>query len=207
MSDRAPLIHAPHAEAAALMVGLLNSIVVDFAARSSVGGTDLSYFIIKQLPITPPDECFQPSRLPGLTYAELIVPRVLELTYTAWDLEPFARDLGYDGPPFAWDEARRHRRKCELDAIVALLYRLDQLLSERLIDPGRLIGDLSFRSAAGWRSRVRGAAAALRWTWPRWTPIPTRPRAPRRPARVSSRAHQVIFPRSQRGSIAVSSGR
>ena len=27
-------------------------------------------------------------------------PRVLELTYTAIDLAPFARDLGYTGPPF-----------------------------------------------------------------------------------------------------------
>ena len=38
-------------------------------------------------------------------------------------------------------------------------YRLDQLLSQRLIDPRRLIGDLSFRRAGGWRSR---AAATLR---------------------------------------------
>ena len=35
------------------------------------------------------------------------LPRVLELTYTAWDLEPFARDVGYDGPPFRWDPTPR----------------------------------------------------------------------------------------------------
>jgi hypothetical protein len=33
-------------------------------------------------------------------------------------------------------------------------YRLDQLFSDRLIDPRRLIGDLSFRRAAGWRDRL-----------------------------------------------------
>lgn len=32
--------------------------------------------------------------------------------------------------------------------------RLDQLLGEQLIDPRRLIGDLSFRGAAGWRARI-----------------------------------------------------
>lgn len=54
------------------------------------------------------------------------MPRVLELTYTAWDLQPFAQDLGYDGAPFDWDEERRHRLKCELDAIYAQLYQLDR---------------------------------------------------------------------------------
>jgi hypothetical protein len=56
----------------------------------------------------------------------LIVPRVLELTYTAWDLEPFARDCGYDGPPYRWDEERRARLRAELDGIYAHLYGLSR---------------------------------------------------------------------------------
>jgi hypothetical protein len=51
-----------------------------------------------------------------------LLPRVLELTYTAWDLEPFARDYGYDGPPFRWDEERRFLIRCELDAVFFHLY-------------------------------------------------------------------------------------
>ena len=32
----------------------------------------------------------------------------LRLTYTAHDMvKPFARDLGYDGPPFIWVEEQR----------------------------------------------------------------------------------------------------
>ena len=27
------------------------------------------------------------------------------MTYTAWDLQPFVQDCGYDGPPFRWDKA------------------------------------------------------------------------------------------------------
>jgi hypothetical protein len=46
----------------------------------------------------------------------------LELTYTAWDLEPFAQDRGYDGPPFCWDEARRFQLRAELDAAFFHLY-------------------------------------------------------------------------------------
>jgi hypothetical protein len=51
-----------------------------------------------------------------------LLPRVLELTYTAWDLEPFARDCGYDGPPFRWNEERRFLLRCELDAAYFCLY-------------------------------------------------------------------------------------
>jgi hypothetical protein len=51
-----------------------------------------------------------------------ILPRVLELTYTAWDLAPFARDVGHDGPPFLWDPARRFQLRCELDAAFFHLY-------------------------------------------------------------------------------------
>jgi hypothetical protein len=50
------------------------------------------------------------------------LPRILELTYTAWDLAPFANDCGYDGPPFRWDEERRFLLRCELDAAFFHLY-------------------------------------------------------------------------------------
>ena len=50
----------------------------------------------------------------------------MELTYTAWDLQSFAEDLGYEGDPFPWNEERRHRLKCELDAIYAHMYHLDR---------------------------------------------------------------------------------
>jgi hypothetical protein len=47
---------------------------------------------------------------------------VLELTYTAWDLEAFARDLGYHGPPFRYDPERRAQLRAELDACFFHLY-------------------------------------------------------------------------------------
>jgi len=46
----------------------------------------------------------------------------LELTYTAWDLQDFARDCEWPGPPFRWDEARRFLLRCELDAAFFHLY-------------------------------------------------------------------------------------
>jgi hypothetical protein len=48
--------------------------------------------------------------------------RVLELTYTAWDLAPFAQDCGWSGTPFRWDDERRFLLRCELDAAFFHLY-------------------------------------------------------------------------------------
>ena len=47
---------------------------------------------------------------------------MLALTYTANDMEPFARDMGYAGKPFKWDEADRARRRARLDALYFMLY-------------------------------------------------------------------------------------
>ena len=41
---------------------------------------------------------------------------------TSWDLEPFARDCSYTGPPYGWDEERRFQLRCELDAAFFRLY-------------------------------------------------------------------------------------
>src|SRR5690606_17427137 len=78
----------------------LNSFAFDFVTRRKVGGTDINHFIIHQLPVIPPHTYTQ-------ELLDFIVPRVLELSYTAWDLQPFAQDVGYDGAPFVWDEERR----------------------------------------------------------------------------------------------------
>ena len=58
--------------------------------------------------------------------ADWLKPRVLELTYTAWDLAGFAADLGYHGPPFRWDPERRELIRAELDAAFFHLYGLDR---------------------------------------------------------------------------------
>ena len=127
VGNSAPVISYEHSSAiaSALVLANLNSLPLDWAARLSVGGVNMNFFIVKQLPVLPP-EAYLESTPAGLTWAESIVPRVLELTYTAWDLQSFAQDLGYEGEPFSWNEERRHRLKCELDAIYAHMYHLDR---------------------------------------------------------------------------------
>ena len=121
------------AVASALVLANMNSLPFDWATRLSVGGTHMSFFILKQLPVLPPEPYIKTSSC-GHPWVQLIVPRVLELTYTSEDLEGFANDLGFAGPPFPWIEERRHRLQCELDAIFTHMYGLDRSDLEWILD-------------------------------------------------------------------------
>lgn len=103
---------------------LLNSLPFDFVCRQKVQGQHLNLFILEQI-AAPHPEVF------GLavgkrTLGEQVLDRVLRLTYTAHDLEPFARDLGYSGPPFTWDEGERSHLLAQLDAMAFRLYGLGE---------------------------------------------------------------------------------
>ena len=103
------------ARPAAVLLGSLNSFVFDFVARQKISGASLPYFTMKQTAVLPPD---------AFSDAEFafMMPRVLELLYTGEDLRDFARDCGWNGPPFRWDEDRRFLLRCELDAAFVHLY-------------------------------------------------------------------------------------
>ena len=136
VGNSAPVIDYDRARAiaSALVLANMNSLPLDWAARFSVGGVNMNFFIVKQLPVLPP-EAYLEDTVSGLKYVELVVPRVLELTYTAHDLKGFAVDLGYQGPPFPWDDDRRHCLQCELDAIFSQMYCLDRADVEWILDP------------------------------------------------------------------------
>ena len=112
----------------------LNSLVFDFIARQKIGGTHLAFYVLKQLPIIPPE-----------TYTsediEYISSRILELVYTAWDMQPFAKDMGYDGEPFVWNEQRRAILRAELDAKYAKLYGLTRDELRYILDPADIYGE------------------------------------------------------------------
>jgi len=106
------------------LVSILSSFICDFAARFKVGGTHLNFFIAEQIPVPPPslleEQCYWNNNY--LTNNNWLLSRILEITYTAWDLEDFAKDYGYSGPPFRWDKERRFMLRCELDAAFFHLY-------------------------------------------------------------------------------------
>ncbi|MBN1461583.1 MAG: hypothetical protein JXA57_18795, partial [Armatimonadetes bacterium] len=117
----------PDPRTAAMIVANLDSFVLDYAARQKVGGTHLKYHVFKQLPVLPPERYAEPCPWDAsLSLRDWLLPRVLELVYTAHDLEPFARDCGYSGAPFRWDPDRRFALRCELDAAFFHLYGMSR---------------------------------------------------------------------------------
>jgi hypothetical protein len=116
----------------ACLLANVNSFVLDYAARQKVGGQHLNFFIVEQLPVLPPER--YEADWHGARLVDFITQRVLELCYTAHDLKGFAEDLGYDGPPFAWDEERRLHLRCQLDALFFLLYGLDREEAADILD-------------------------------------------------------------------------
>ena len=84
----------------------------------------MNWFIVEQLPVIAPDGYDR--TFGARTARDLVRDHVLRLTYTARDLAPFARDLGYEGKPFIWDEEERCHLRARLDALYFHLYGLDR---------------------------------------------------------------------------------
>ena len=89
--------------------------------------------MFKQLPAIAPSAYTD-------TDLTFIVPRILELIYTSHSMAPFARDLGYEGKPFAWDEDRRATLRAELDAFYARAYGLSRDELRYILDPADVNG-------------------------------------------------------------------
>jgi hypothetical protein len=121
-------------ELAPALLANINSLVIDFVARQKVSGAHLKYFHIRQLPILAPDSYTNADRA-------FIVPRVLDLTYTAHDMQPWAKFLGFDGAPFAFNEPHRAQLRAELDAYYARLYALTRDELRYILDPADVMGE------------------------------------------------------------------
>jgi hypothetical protein len=110
-----------------LLAANMNSFVLDYCARQKIGGMHLRLFTVKQLPVVPPQWfCGRQTGFLAGGGTAWVTRRVLELSYTAWDLQAFAVDLGYEGPPFVWDEERRTFLRTELDACFFHLYGIER---------------------------------------------------------------------------------
>ena len=107
-----------------LLAGCLNSMAFDFVARQKVQGQHLNWFVVEQLPVIAKDDYCR--RFGDTPARDLVRDHVLRLTYTANDMAPLARDLGYDGPPFRWDPEQRRHLRARLDALYFHLYGLSR---------------------------------------------------------------------------------
>jgi len=133
-----PLLGFPKDGSLSLFTELANSLPFDFISRQKVQGQNLNWFIIEQLPVIPASGYVQ--AIGDTTAGAVVRDHVLRLSYTAHDLAPFAREVGWvyepgdllpDGsparpgevrPPFPWNEAERRLLRARLDALYFILY-------------------------------------------------------------------------------------
>ena len=102
------------------LVANMNAFVFDYVAHQKLQGTNLSLYILEQLPVIARED--YENQFGGKTAREIVQDHVLRLTYTSHDMEPFARGLGYNGSPFKWDPGKRRHLRARLDALYFHLY-------------------------------------------------------------------------------------
>ncbi len=121
-----PILFEEKSKIAHYLCANLNTFALDFVARTRIQGNHLTWHLVKDLPVIGPDGYAR--RFGKRTAADIVKNHVLRLTYTAHDMAPFARDMGYvnkDGavkPPVLWNEAERRHLRARLDALYFILF-------------------------------------------------------------------------------------
>ncbi|MDF1482602.1 hypothetical protein PYV55_11140 [Extensimonas sp. H3M7-6] len=163
------------ARVASLLAANFNAFALDFVLRQKLQGQTINLFILEQLPVIAPERFDAPlpaafataMRAAGLmnghhaqpTVADFVVPQVLALSYTAHDLAPFARDLGYVDAagqplaPIAWDDAQRRARLTALDALFFHLYGLGADDAAHILDAFPIVREQDERACGHYRTR------------------------------------------------------
>ena len=98
-----------------LLTAVATSSVVDFACRQKLGGTNLQYYITRQLPVAPISGQFK----------DHVGRAAKELLETSWDMSPH---------PYRWEPDRRESIRTELDAAFFHVYGIDRADVEHIMD-------------------------------------------------------------------------
>ena len=118
----------------ALLLGNLNSLVLDYLVRQFLPSTHISDYVSEQLAVVPKARYTIADR-------KLIIAKIIELTYTNWAIKGFAEELEFNGGPFTWDEGRRVQLRAELDGYYAHLYGLTRDELRYILDPKEVFGE------------------------------------------------------------------
>jgi hypothetical protein len=137
-----------------LLHAIWSSMAFDYVARQKLSGTGMTYFIVKQIACPAPAYFARPAAWePNRSLAELVTPYVLELSYTSWRLQPYAEDLGDNGPPFRWDADRRALLRADLDAAFLHIYGLGRGEAVHVLDSFFVVRKYEERDLGEYRTR------------------------------------------------------
>lgn len=154
VGDSLFLLDVPNAQTAVAIISMLNCLAFDYVARQKVAGLNMNFFYVRQLPVLPPSDYLQ--KVPWERQMELsdwVAARVLELSFTAWDMKAFAGDLGDGGAPFVWDDERRALLRAELDAAFFHLYGVERDDVDYILDTFPIVRRKDEARYGGYRTK------------------------------------------------------
>ncbi len=132
VGDSELLILTPNA---AILQAILSSFVLDYVARQKVGGTNFTYNYFKQLAVPPlgvfKERC---SWEADHSVSAWLLPRLLELNYTSFEMAEYAAELTDSGEPFRWNMERREPLMRELDAALFHIFGIDRSDTSYILD-------------------------------------------------------------------------
>jgi len=89
-----------------VLMANFNTFIIDYVTRQKASGGNLTFYIVRQLPIIPPKNYSDELILE-------IIPRVLELSYTSWDMIKYADDIWNEADEKLRDRIQEQWRKNE----------------------------------------------------------------------------------------------
>lgn len=104
------------------LLAILSSFVLDYCLRQKLGGVNVNFIYVEQLPILARSDIVRIRPWLASSASAWIGQRTLELAYTSWDIEAFALDFDDNGAPFCWEPERRFLLQSELDSAMFHLY-------------------------------------------------------------------------------------
>ena len=138
-----------------VLLAILGSHCFDYLARQKVAGLHLNPTILRQLPAPPPSAFTLAAAWDrDQILLEWMLQRVLELSYTSWDMSNFAAQLGTrEDPPFGWIEERRFMIRAELDAALFHIYGLTRMSVEYVMDRFRVEREREVSASGEYRTQ------------------------------------------------------
>jgi hypothetical protein len=137
-----------------LLQGIWSTYAFDYVSRQKLSGTHMKYFTTKQIACPSPKTFAAEAQWDrSNTLKGWVQSYVLELSYTSWQLKPYAEDMGDPGPPFRWDAERRVLLRADLDAAFLHVYGLTRDEAEHVLDSFPVVRKYEERDLGEYRTR------------------------------------------------------
>ncbi|MCF8608901.1 N-6 DNA methylase [Gordonia sp. HY285] len=127
-----PLIFSNHQ---ASLLGLMCTYVFDYVLRQKLGGINLTYNYLQQLPMATVEQIEMKTPWdPSVRLNSWISSRVFRLSYTAYDMHGIADDLSPGSEPHLWDDTQREQIRAELDAAAFHIFKVSRNDASYILD-------------------------------------------------------------------------